>query len=138
MSTRVFAGALVVVVTRATRFTLLLHRSGFGRDYAGDWAWTPPTGRREQGESAAECAVRELREETGISAEPLPTAFGPAAFPVFLLEVDETPCVRLDFDNEHDAYRWVAFDEVPGLVAPAAVREPVLACLASVSARWNT
>lgn len=64
-------GALIVAYRwrgRQPEF-LLLHRSGNGPDYAGEWAWTPPCGVREEGEAIDECAARELVEETGL---PLP------------------------------------------------------------------
>jgi 8-oxo-dGTP pyrophosphatase MutT (NUDIX family) len=36
---------------------------------AGEW-WFTPGGGRDEGESARECAVRELREETGLALAP--------------------------------------------------------------------
>jgi 8-oxo-dGTP pyrophosphatase MutT (NUDIX family) len=36
---------------------------------AGEW-WFTPGGGRDEGESAQECAVRELREETGLVVHP--------------------------------------------------------------------
>ena len=129
-------GTMIVVVSGREQCTLLLHRAGLGRGFAGDWAWTPPTGRREPGERVESCAARELREETGLVATPARTPHGTEAFPIFLLEVDEVPEVRIDFDDEYDMFRWVGLDEAAALVAPAAVREPMLACLREVAARW--
>src|ERR1700734_4096021 len=67
-------GATIVVASRAPegwRY-VLLHRAHHGPDYAGDWAWTPPSGSRKPGEALAACAARELEEETGLRAAPQP------------------------------------------------------------------
>ena len=47
---------------------LVLHRAHHGPDYAGDWAWTPPSGSRQPGEPVLGAALRELAEETGLEA----------------------------------------------------------------------
>jgi 8-oxo-dGTP pyrophosphatase MutT (NUDIX family) len=47
---------------------LVLHRAQHGPDYAGDWAWTPPSGSRQPGEAVLAAALRELAEETGLVA----------------------------------------------------------------------
>jgi 8-oxo-dGTP pyrophosphatase MutT (NUDIX family) len=62
-------GALVVVYRRGERGLeyLVLHRGHSGPAYEGDWAWGPPGGAREAGESVDECARRELLEETGLA-----------------------------------------------------------------------
>jgi len=52
---------------------LPLHRAHRGAGYAGDWAWTPPSGARLPGEPVLAGALRELKEEAGIaSAELVP------------------------------------------------------------------
>ena len=45
-------GASILVWRRAGagREWLVLHRAHHGRDYAGDWGWTPPAGARLPGE----------------------------------------------------------------------------------------
>jgi len=48
-------GATVVVAAQSPdgwRY-VLLHRGHRGPDWAGDWAWTPPTGSRKPGEAPA-------------------------------------------------------------------------------------
>ena len=49
---------------------LILHRAHHGRDHDGDWAWTPPSGSRQPGEPVLAAALRELAEETGVTAAP--------------------------------------------------------------------
>ena len=49
---------------------LLLHRSNTDDDE--EWAWTPPSGARFPSEPVAECAKRELGEETGLWMKPFP------------------------------------------------------------------
>lgn len=47
-----------VVVRRAAGEYLVLHRAHLGRDFAGDWAWTPPAGSRQPGEPVLAAALR--------------------------------------------------------------------------------
>ncbi len=53
----------VLVITDDKRILLVRHRKG-NRLY-----WVLPGGRLEYGETFSECAVRELREETGLDVE---------------------------------------------------------------------
>lgn len=48
---------------------MLVSRRPPGSFFGGWWEW--PGGKRKPGESAEQCARRELREETGYIAEPL-------------------------------------------------------------------
>jgi 8-oxo-dGTP pyrophosphatase MutT (NUDIX family) len=48
---------------------LLFHGCDPAAPEAGQW-WFTPGGGRDDGESAQECAVRELREETGLALDP--------------------------------------------------------------------
>jgi 8-oxo-dGTP pyrophosphatase MutT (NUDIX family) len=114
-------GASVLVWRRGRRGRewLVLHRAAAGPEYEGDWAWTPPAGARHAGEAAAECARRELLEETGLELEPAPTDCGSDEWAVFVAEAPPDAEVRLD--REHDAFEWVAAEEAAGRCLPAHV-----------------
>jgi protein-S-isoprenylcysteine O-methyltransferase Ste14/8-oxo-dGTP pyrophosphatase MutT (NUDIX family) len=89
--------------------------------------WVAPGGKIEQGESPAECAVREMREETGLAIER----------PVLRAVMTETSprpdyqwltfiFVAWDFDGTFSPardigeFRWVSVDEVTKLPIPPA------------------
>src|SRR5512145_446986 len=82
--------------------------------------WQVVTGTMEEGERAAQAALRELQEETGLA--PLSTVVLPyvASFynlktdavnmvPVFASEVSPDAVVRLS--HEHKDCKWVLYDE---------------------------
>ncbi|MFL5967003.1 MAG: NUDIX domain-containing protein [Gaiellaceae bacterium] len=115
---------------------LVLHRSHFDAEFTGDWAWGPPGGGADPGETAEECAHRELREETALSAACVATDCGvPAAellgwdFVLFHAEVPPDAEVQLSW--EHDAYRWLPLDEAQPLCRPGYVGDQ-LACVAAL------
>jgi 8-oxo-dGTP pyrophosphatase MutT (NUDIX family) len=114
-------GAAVVVWRRGEPEIefLLLHRAIFEPGVATDWAWGPPSGGRLDGETPAECARRELREETGIETDVEPTPFGNEHADVFQAEVPSDTPVVLTF--EHDSYRWATLAEARELCLPAYV-----------------
>jgi len=111
---------LVIVYTRA-RECLLLERAqpaGF---------WQSVTGSLRSGETPAECAARELAEETGLSAAGLCDAHLQREFPIlpawraryapdvvtnreylWLLELPDRQPVRLQ-PREHVAFEWLPF-----------------------------
>lgn len=115
-----------VVVRRPDAEYLILHRAHHGPEYAGDWAWTPPAGARQPGESVLECARRELAEEAGITSRDMwPTDFS-GEWARFCLDVPADLEVEL-VDAEHDAFEWVAADEAIRRCKPAAVADTVTA-----------
>jgi dihydroneopterin triphosphate diphosphatase len=100
---------------------LLLRRAG---TLAGEWCQI--AGKIEPGETAWQAALRELEEETGLSAECLYSAdiceqfYEPerdaiALAPVFVAFVSSSAVVTLN--HEHDAHRWVSFETGREMVA---------------------
>ena len=90
---------------------------------AGEWCQI--SGRMEDGEKAWQTALRELREETGLSADSLyntdiceiyygATLNNINIVPVFVAYVDPQAQVQLNF--EHSEFRWVSFDEAVEMV----------------------
>jgi len=62
------AVAVCVVTQQDVPALLITRRAPTLRNHAGQWAL--PGGRRDQGESARDAALRELREETGVEVTP--------------------------------------------------------------------
>jgi 8-oxo-dGTP diphosphatase len=83
--------AVVGVLHDRGRFLLIQRAEGI--PYAG-W-WTPPSGRIEPGESAADALMREMREELGLEVRPLRevwtclTLDGTCTLQWWLLETDD-------------------------------------------------
>jgi len=117
-----------VVVFRNRRLPefLILKRSGDEDIYPG--LWQIVSGGIERYEKAYEAAIREMREEIGITPlrlfnTPLTNTFYFAAndsvnvSPVLAAEVDEGSEVKLS--SEHEAYRWATSEEaISSLVWP--------------------
>jgi 8-oxo-dGTP pyrophosphatase MutT (NUDIX family) len=110
---------------------LVLHRAIFEPEFAGDWAWGPPGGGCLTDETPAECARRELLEETGIDAECSPTPCGNHLADIFHAEVAADTEIVLTF--EHDAYCWLPLDEARALCLPPHVGDQ-LVCVAALLA----
>jgi ADP-ribose pyrophosphatase YjhB (NUDIX family) len=70
---------------------------------AGEWSL--PGGAQEAGESVAEAACREVREETGIKAAP-----GPVVEVIDLIERDDGGAVRYHYTIVDILARWQAGD----------------------------
>ncbi|MBB4695594.1 NUDIX hydrolase [Paractinoplanes abujensis] len=112
------------------------------RHHIRDWQWETPRGFAEPGDKGPETAIRELREEIGITAEKVE----------FLGRlVDDNPCelwlARLDIDSYAvlpdgatiegiDEFRLVTVDELRDLIASGKVGDGgLLAAYAIATAR---
>lgn len=108
---------------------LMLHRAEHGPDFEGDWAWTPPSGARQPGETIEECARRELWEEAGIEIDG--SLLTPASahevsqdWAVYHVRVAADARVTLH-DVEHDRFMWVPPGELLIRCRPRVVRDGI-------------
>jgi 8-oxo-dGTP pyrophosphatase MutT (NUDIX family) len=101
-----------VVVRRGDEF-LVVHRVPSGGAY-----WHGIAGGVEAGESYAEAAARELREETGLDVQPTPldAPFRYDEIDVETFLVDVPAAWEPTLNDEHDEYRWCARDEAVELL----------------------
>ncbi len=116
---------------REEREFLVLHRAHFGPDFAGDWAWTPPSGARQPGEDPTTAAVRELREETGLELSLTPIESPSPEVALYVAEARRDAEVTLD--PEHDAHRWLPLEAATELCLPATVADGLRQAAASLA-----
>ncbi|MFN7020657.1 MAG: NUDIX domain-containing protein [Phycisphaerales bacterium] len=87
--------------------------------------WHPVMGHVESGETAVACALRELREEVGLT-RPLALHALEQVHPFFIAELDSivlsprfaaevAPGWEPALDAEHTAFRWVAAGDAPSM-----------------------
>ena len=130
---------VLVFVRRGGEF-LVLRRSASRGGY-----WHSVAGALEEGESYAEAAVRELREETGLEATPVDAerAFtysmdeepewrklaqpGVEEIAVRTFVVDAPPGWEPELDWEHDEHRWSTAEEAAELLFWPDVKQHFLA-----------
>ncbi|MDQ4027670.1 MAG: NUDIX hydrolase [Actinomycetota bacterium] len=112
---------------------LLLHRRHWGRDYVGDWAWGPPGGARLPDEDLAECARRELLEETGLDLSIVPSHGGNDVWSVYSAEAP-SEYVEIKLSPEHDRYRWASPADVAEMCLPRMVAESLTAVVSGFGA----
>jgi dATP pyrophosphohydrolase len=110
--------ACVFKIAQGKPAYLLLKRSEKDNLYPGMWQLV--TGSMHDGERALDAALREFREETGMTAKRfwvvpfvnsfyVPVTDAVHLCPVFAMEVGEETVVTLS--HEHQAYCWCSFEE---------------------------
>jgi 8-oxo-dGTP pyrophosphatase MutT (NUDIX family) len=111
MAKKIAYGGVVV-----DKLGLVLLRSPRG-NFDGE-TWTFPKGRPDSGETAEACALREVREETGIEAEIVQRIPGKFEGVETVTEYFLMSRIRDhgQHDDETDAVRWVSFHEARLLI----------------------
>jgi dATP pyrophosphohydrolase len=123
---------LVIRQDRARPAEFLQLRRAPGEYLAG--TWQSVRGKVEPGEAAWQSALRELREETGLTPREFYKLTLLDSFylarddtihhcPAFCAVVDAAATIKLN--AEHDAFRWVACDEMDSLTMWATERQLV-------------
>jgi 8-oxo-dGTP pyrophosphatase MutT (NUDIX family)/RimJ/RimL family protein N-acetyltransferase len=122
-------GAAIVARCRpaggGAREYLVLHRAHHGPDYAGDWAWTPPSGSRQPGESVLAAALRELAEETGLQAAGADLRALDLSGQWARFGLDLPPGANARLDHEHDKFEWLPAADAIARCRPAAVADGI-------------
>ena len=121
MSTDPPFGALIVVYRRILGRIeyLVLQRAHNGPEYEGDWAWGPPSGSHDPGETIDDCARRELREETGLELTLRRVHHDDPDWAVYLTEAPASAGIA--FSSEHDRWLWLPARAALAQVSPAIV-----------------
>jgi len=119
---QVAAGVVIVKDDGIDQLTLLLHDPSTG-------LWGPPKGLMEPGEDRISCAIREVREETGISlsienilvGEEYVISYcidGHTLKTVYLYSSINLPkTIACKLSTEHNDFRWVRIDQLSEYVA---------------------
>jgi 8-oxo-dGTP pyrophosphatase MutT (NUDIX family) len=131
--------ACAVVVWREVdgrREFLLLHRlAPGGASYEGEWAWTPPSGARQPGETPDAAATRELEEEIGLALPLTPLPAASASEDVALFVAEAPPDAEVVLDDEHDRFLWLPLEEALPKCLPPVVASGLANAAAWVEAR---
>ncbi len=107
-----------VIILSPSGRALFLQRSANG-DHAGEWCF--PGGKVEEGETLADAALREVKEETGFEIEILGQPLARRVkddvdFTTFVFKATEEFVPRLD--DEHDAFCWALPSQAPQPLHP--------------------
>lgn len=96
---------------------VLLLKRGEGGPHPGTWCF--PAGKIEQGETPAEAAVREFREESGCWHEPrqrlLMPVWDEGGFCLYLYQGSKFGPI---LDGESDDFEWASLDSPPSPLHP--------------------
>jgi 8-oxo-dGTP pyrophosphatase MutT (NUDIX family) len=114
------AAAMTLLIDDADR-VLLMHRHRFVIDR---WVWELPGGYVDDGEDPAECAARELVEETGWRARSLRPLI---TFQPMVATADSLNYLFVSYEpeftgnsvdvNEAAAIAWIPLSEIPAMIA---------------------
>lgn len=142
-------GAVVIATRRDSGEEQILLVRSF-RPAAGEWFWELPRGWAEPDEmhegvkTYIEAALRELSEETGKSARE-PVLLGEyvtdtAVYPqrVGVVRCATTNAPDTPTDGEITAIRWVAVDDIPGLVGSGEIRDAHSLAAFALSAAYDS
>ena len=117
--------------------------------------WNLPGGRQQHGELLEETVVREVYEETGLTASVLRLAYvsesydGDTHFLSTIFEIETSGTMRAPQAGDHViAAQWCPREELPSRLEVAVVREPLLTYLrngtryfgvhdAGITIRWD-
>ena len=113
---------------------LVLHRALHGPDYAGDWAWTPPSGSRQPGEAVLGAALRELAEETGLVVADTDLRALDLSGRWVRFGLDMPAGTNARVDPEHDRLDWLSLDEAIARCQPATVADGLRLAAAATTA----
>lgn len=95
---------------------LLIRRSNTEETGAGTWEF--PGGKLDFGESVEQCILREIREETGLTAEILGLAYVTDFYTsdtrkvVLINYICRADNSAVTLSDEHTAYKWVNKEEI--------------------------
>ena len=125
------------VIVKHTDGSYLLMQRDRRKDFGGMWEATAG-GSALRGETPMECALRELREETGIEAEQLVEVGRTSSHNTFYVEFScVTSCPKDSIvlqDGETSAYRWVSREELIAMKRSELVTERMQKFIAELQA----
>lgn len=114
--------ASAVVFNIQTKKFLIVKRADTKEEHPGLWEF--PGGYVEEGETVRDAAIRELKEETDIVAEPIRTGekgvYEELEVTPFLFAVDSN---EVELSKEHTEFRWIEQSELEKFDTVAGVKK---------------